>query len=74
MFWRKISSSSSFWVFKLPELTSFKSLLGHETIENSFALLLNDVNSGTLNSQKDPKAKDGAFSMKILHFALKCTK
>ena len=51
----------SFWLFKLPELPSFKSFW----VQNNKELIpidLNDVNSGDLSNQKDPK--DKAFSIK----------
>ena len=34
----KTASSWYFWLFNLPDLTSFKTVLEHETIEGSFAL------------------------------------
>ena len=57
-FIEKASSLASFWLFKLPELTSFKSM---QMSFLFFALCqkndLNDVSSCNLNTKKDHENK-----------------
>ena len=55
-----------FFAVQVTRTDVLKSFLGHENIENSLSIDLNDVNSGNLSSQKDPK--DKAFPMKNITF------
>ena len=50
LFGRKTSSSWSLWPFKLPEVTSFKSILGAQNNRKLICIHLNGVNTGNLNS------------------------